>query len=112
MENQKELAEWQTKAIEKLLEGGRSQKLSDRRYYIDSAYYGSSRYHVINMGAYDGTVVIDQVDGNERYQQRITFEGDELIGVLSVLLDDFLRREAEQIRALDENVEPLDDHPF
>lgn len=75
-----------------LLENGRAVEvveshLGGGRYYLDSDSE-QSRYHIVTLNGYAG-IQIDQISGNGE-DNGITFEGDELEGLVSILLVHYL----------------------
>jgi hypothetical protein len=112
------MEQWQIDALMKLLEeAGISVNVADGRVYLHSSVYGDTRYHMVSR-AYDGDVVIDQIDMSEKYQQRVTLESQEVGPLLRALLLWYLERckpeeQTEQVSSSEnDSLGNLDDHPF
>ena len=120
-ETKQELEQWQTDEIAKLLapgwqpKKGLTQDLGENRTYIESEYYSKSRYHLITIDPYSLDIIIDQNDHNERYQQRITLEAEEVAAVLRAMLLWHLRVRVpkpeyeDSVNRHDDDDNPIDD---
>src|SRR5712691_10440883 len=82
---------WQIEALAALLNqqylnaSGSASEVSPDRLYLSSAMYGKSRWHLATHDD-DGSIVVDQNDLGNTYQQRVTFEEDEVEPLLRTLL--------------------------
>jgi hypothetical protein len=115
------MEQWQIDALVKLLSvdaenKGIATELSETRVYLQSPYYGESRYHVVTLHP-DGDIVIDQVDGSEKYQQRVSLETQEVAPLVRTLISWYLRAVEQQEQAPNDglgeySVNDIDEHPF
>jgi len=116
------MEDWQKEAIEQLLSSdlkidGKAEYVRDGRLYLDSNYRGTDVYHMVSYTSVKD-LIIDQIDSNEKYQQRVYIEEREVKPFLRALLlwhlaDIQKDREWKQGQSEDGNaLGDLDDHPF
>jgi hypothetical protein len=111
------MEQWQVDALTKLLENaGTSVNVTDGRVYLQSDFYGETRFHMVSKNL-DGDIIIDQTDHKEKYQQRVTFEAQEVGPLLRALLlwhleSVKLGQELQFDRAPDDSLGDLDSHSF
>lgn len=105
----------QFRAITALLAGeyintnATSKEVTSDRLYVDSHYFGTTRFHTVSL-QYDGDIIIDQTDSNEKYQQRVTFEAAEIEPLLRQFLTWHLAKALETKKA-DDWDKPFGDDP-
>lgn len=115
--------QWQLDAVAQLLndtavdEKAARVRVSENRLYLQSRQFSESRYHVVFKDDYDRQFVIEQIDADNRYMQRLTLQADELPGLLGVLLRWHLEAvqqdtEASKHPYASSDLGDLDDHPF
>jgi hypothetical protein len=88
------MEQWQIEALAELLSGGDGEprtpadgeavQINLDRLYLCSPWYGQSRYHMVSRDG--GTLIIEQCDQNEKYQQRVVLEEPEIAPLLRQLL--------------------------
>lgn len=115
-ENQpKPLEEWELKEIIDLLnyssEKGKLSVLDSSSFYTHSETYGTSRRHITSYG-WDG-LYIQQIEKDQKYQQAVMFDTEEVPYLLAQLLKNYLKKKKEELdEAESDGLGDLDDHPF
>lgn len=84
---------------------------SSDRLYIEPYVHDKSRYHVVTFD-YDSTLVIEQNDLHEKYQQRITLENGESDVLLKALLARKLDKNPAEAPTPFDDMSDLDSAPF
>jgi hypothetical protein len=88
------LLDWQIAAVAELLaievKDLREQFTSyTKRYYLEPERYRGTVQHIVSIDR-DNELVVDQIDTDEKYQNRVRFEGNEFSDLLAALLQHHL----------------------
>jgi hypothetical protein len=108
------MEQWQIDALQALLETETKEVEEGSRVYVSSKTYGDSRFHLLSK-KYD-SIQIEQTNVDEKYQNRVQLQNDELPAALKTMLiwylDGIRQRNGLAATPDDDALGDLDEHPF